>query len=168
MEKNDTGILLNPTNLKLHRTYFKQMVKLIGIITLYRAPIDKSKQYNGVGELDAFYQLPEKVGCIFEEHPTEKTMKKCGWITELQTEASVIHVPYDVKGLERGGLFIIPSGLDNSKGRLFKIIDISNIAVYPASVSCKIGPVWESTHNETELNFKNSNFSLLRDDKEED
>lgn len=168
MEKTDTGILLNPTNLKLHRFYFKQMVKLIGIITLYRAPIDKSKTYNGVGELDTFYHLPERVGCIFEEHPTQKTMKATGWVSELQTDFSIIHVPYDTKGLERGGLFIVPSGLDSAKGRLFKIIEMSTIAVYPASIACKIGPVWESTHNETELNFKNSNFSLIREDKEED
>lgn len=164
MNASDTGLLLNPNNIKLQRFYFKQMVKLIGIIVLFRPLIDKSKQYNGVGELDAYYLPPERVGCIFEEHPTEKTMKKCGWIAELNTEASVIHVPYDLKGLERGSLFIIPSALDNAKGRLFKVIELSTIAVYPASVACKIGPVWESEYNETELNFKSNNFSLLRED----
>lgn len=166
MDKNDTGLLLNPNNIKLQRFYFKQMVKLIGIMTLYRAPIDKSKTYNGVGELDTLYHTPERVGCIFEEHPTEKTMKKCGWVSELNTEASIIHVPYDLKGLERGGLFIIPSALDNAEGRIFKVIELSTVAVYPASIACKIGPVWKSTHNETELNFKNNNFTLLRDDRE--
>ena len=166
MEKTDTGILLNPNNIKLQRFYFKQTVKLIGINTIFRPLIDSSKQYNGVGELDAFYKTPEVVGCIFEEHPTEKTFKKCGWVAELSTDASIIHVPYDLKGLERGSLFIVPSALDNSKGRLFKVLELSTIAVYPASVACKIAPVWESTYNETELNFKNNNFSLLRDDKE--
>ena len=167
MDRNDTGLLLNPNNIKLQRFYFKQMVKLIGIITLFRPIIDKSKQYNGVGELDAYYKSPERVGCIFEEHPTEKTMKKCGWVAELNTEASIIHVPYDLKGLERGSLFIIPSALDHSEGKLFKVIEMSTIAVYPASIACKIGPVWESNYNESELNFKGSNFSLLRDDKED-
>jgi len=166
MDKQDTGILLNPNNIKLQRFYFKQMVKLIGIITLFRSPIKGTKEYNGVGELDAHYNLPERVGCIFEEHPTEKTMKKLGWITELQTDASIIHVPYDLKGLERGALFIIPSALDNSKGRVFKVLEMSTIAVYPASITCKLGPVWESTYNESEVNFAGSNFSLLRDDKE--
>ena len=167
MDKNDTGILLNPNNIKLHRFYFKQMVKLIGITTIFRPLIDKSKQYNGVGELDAYYKQPEKVGCIFEEHPTQKTMKATGWVAELMTDASVIHVPYDLKGLERGSLFIIPSALDGAKGRLFKVIELSTIAVYPASIACKIGPVWESTLNESEINFKGSNFTLLRD-KEND
>lgn len=167
MEKSDTGILLNPNNIKLQRFYFNQMVKLIGIITLFRPLIDSSKHYNGVGELDAYYEQPEKVGCIFDEHPTEKTMKKCGWVAELNTEASIIHVPYDLKGLERGSLFIVPGALDNSKGRLFKVLELSTIAVYPASIACKIGPVYESTYNETDLNFKNNNFSLIRDDRED-
>lgn len=167
MDKSDTGLLLNPNNIKLQRFYFKQMVKLIGIIALFRSPIKSSKEYNGYGELDTYYNMPERVGCIFEEHPVEKTMKKLGWVTEVDTNASVIHVPYDLHGLERGALFIIPSALDNSKGRLFKVIEIGTIAVYPASVACKIAPVWESTYNESELNFKNTNFSLLRDDKED-
>ena len=167
MDKQDTGILLNPNNIKLQRFYFNQMVKLIGIITLFRPLIDSSKQYNGVGELDAYYKQPEKVGCIFDEHPTEKTMKKCGWVAELNTDTSIIHVPYDLKGLERGSLFIVPSALDNSKGRLFKVLELSTIAVYPASIACKIGPVYESTYNETDLNFKNNNFSLIRDDRED-
>ena len=40
MDKKDVGILLNGNNIKLHRQYFKQTVKLIGINVIYRAPME--------------------------------------------------------------------------------------------------------------------------------
>lgn len=77
MDNKDTGLLLNASNIKLHRQYFSEMVKLIGIQVLYRAPRE-GKTYNGYGELDTFYYEPIKIGCIFNEHPTQWTMKKLG------------------------------------------------------------------------------------------
>ena len=43
METEKYGILLNK-DIKLHRQYFKEMVRLIGIYVLYRAP-KKDKTY---------------------------------------------------------------------------------------------------------------------------
>lgn len=40
MEQKDIGILLREKNIKLQRYYFDQVVKLIGIQCIYRAPID--------------------------------------------------------------------------------------------------------------------------------
>lgn len=167
MDKNDVGLLLNPENLKLQRHYFKEMVRLIGINVIYRAPRE-GKTYNGYGELDTFYYEPMPVGCIFVEHPTQYTMKKQGWTTELDEEVSLIQVPYDLPGLQRGALFIIPSGLDDGKGRLFRVLDLSTIAVTPASITCKLGPVWENTSSKTEFQHDNTDFNLLDIDGEDD
>ena len=72
----DYGLLIKP-GIKLHRKWFKQMVKLIGINCLYRAPLP-GKTHDLHGDLDARYELPEVVGCIFQDHPDQKTLKKMG------------------------------------------------------------------------------------------
>ena len=74
--RNDYGLLLNK-DIKLHRQYFKEMVKLLGINCIYKAP-RPSKDYDEHGELDSKYYAPEVVGCIFQEHPDQKTLKKQG------------------------------------------------------------------------------------------
>ena len=160
MDKQDTGLLLNPNNIKLQRNQFKQMCSLIGIMLKYRAPRE-NKHYDGYGELDSYYYEAEKVGCIFEEHPTIWTMRKMGWNSELQEGVLVVHVPYDLKNLQVGSLFYVPSGIDGSEDRLFKVIKMSTIAVYPASISCQIAPMWESNFEENDLDFKHNDFTLL-------
>jgi hypothetical protein len=62
----------------------------------------------------------------------------------------MIHVPYDLQGLQVGALFEVPSGLDTGKGRLFRVISMSNIMVYPASIACEIALEYE-TNDEQHL-----------------
>ena len=70
------GILLN-SNIKLHRQYFREMVKLLGIIVLYRAPLP-NKHYTNYAEIESNYAPPLKIGCIFTDHPDQQTLKKMG------------------------------------------------------------------------------------------
>lgn len=70
-----------------------------------------------------------------------------GWDAELQDGESIIHVPYDLQGLQVGCLFIVPSGIDCAKGRLFRVTELSNIMIYPASVMCKIVPQYEDDYD---------------------
>lgn len=160
MQDKDVGILLQGNNIKIQRFYFNQMVKLIGINTIYRSPLP-NKHWDGSGELDAFYDKPIVVGCIFDEHPNEKTMKKLGWVAELNEGSSMINVPYDLPNLQIGCLFIIPSGLDNAKGRVFRVISMLNIAVYPTSIACEIAPVYENTFDRNQLSHQDNNTNLL-------
>lgn len=164
---NDYGLLLNP-NIKLHRLYFKQMVKLLGINCRYRAPMN-NKTFDKLGDLETDYYPAETVGCIFQDHPDQKTLKKMGWVAELQEGASIIHVPYDLKGLEVGALFTVPSGLDNAEGRVFRVISMQNIMVYPASIACEIAPEYLDT-DELVLtqDFSKTNFNVLVDYEEDD
>jgi hypothetical protein len=164
---NDYGLLLNQ-NIKLHRIYFKQMVKLLGINCQYRAPMN-NKTFDKLGDLETDYYPAETVGCIFQDHPDQKTLKKMGWVAELQEGASIIHVPYDLKGLEVGALFTVPSGLDNAEGRVFRVISMQNIMVYPASIACEIAPEYLDT-DELVLtqDFSKTNFNVLVDYEEDD
>lgn len=167
MERQDTGLLINPNNIKLHREWFKQMCKLLGINVQYRAPIDSSKTYNLYSELDTNYTQPITVSCIYDEHPTQKTMRMLGWNAETNDNTTVIHVPYDLPNLQAGCLFILPAGLDHAQPRIFKVLRMSNIAIYPASISCEIGLVYFNDDDPSNVNdFTQSTFNVLTDESE--
>lgn len=166
MENKDTGLLLDKQNIELQRFYFEELVRLKGINLVYRAPRE-NKEYNGYGELNTFFYEPIVVGCIFDEHPNQWTMKKLGWASELQEEVSIVHVPYNTPRLQNGSLFIVPAGIDGAEGRLFRITKMSTICMYPASVACQIAPVWKNTFENEQLDHSDNNFNLLKEEEED-
>lgn len=164
-EDQKYGLLLQPS-IKLYRQYFKEMVRLNGIYVLYRSPLP-DKHYTTYAEIDSNYNPPILIGCLFDQHPTQYTTKKLGWVSELQENSSIIHVDYDLPNLQVGSLFIIPSGLDDGKGRLFKVIRMSNIMVYPSSISCEIIPEYEDTLDPATINdYTDTDFNLLQDEEQ--
>ena len=194
MERQDTGILLSDKNIKLHRMWFKQMTDLLGLKVLYRAPKDDIKKYNLYGEMNAdefnmqpktaeeieaesdddkareLYEPVQEVWSIYDEHPTQKTMRKLGWNAEMADSSVIIHVPYDLEKLQAGALFWIPAGIDSAEPRLFRVLRISNIAVYPASVACELGPVLVDTMPSSIINSFDasvSSFNILNDESED-
>ena len=159
------GLLLN-NDIKLHRGYFDEMIRLLGIQVIYRAPLP-DKHYTTYAEIESNYAEPILVGCIFDEHPTQQTLKKMGWVAELQQNSSFIHVPYDLPDLQQGALFIVPSGIDNAKGRLFRVVSMSTSMVYPASITCEIVPEYENTYvPETNDDYVHSTDNLLNEEQE--
>lgn len=167
MDNKDVGILLQENNIKLQRHYFKEMCQLIGIQVIYRAPLE-NKSWDGWGELNSYFYPPVRVGCIFEEHPNQKTLKKRGWVAELQENSSLIDVPYDLEHLQAGALFIIPSGLDNAKGRVFKVISNETIAVFPSYITCEIAPVYEDNFDRQQLDKSETNMGILVNDNDKE
>ena len=138
MNHQKYGTLLTP-DIRMHRQYFREMCKLIGIRVLYRAPKPGCK-YTTYAEIDANYYPPVLIGCIFDEHPSQRTLKRMGWVSELNESSSFIHVDYDLDLLQHGALFIVPSGIDDGKGRLFRVVKMATSMVYPASITCEIVP----------------------------
>ena len=164
-DTNKYGILLN-SNAKLHRQYFREMVKLQGIWVLYRPP-KPNKHYTTYAEIESNYEPPTLVGCIFHDHPDQQTLKKIGWMSELQADSSLIEVDYDLPNLQQGALFIIPSGLDTGKGRLFRVVKMSNPIVYPSSITCEIAPEYEDiVQPETVFDYSKSDFNLLNEEED--
>lgn len=162
----DYGILLNEKNIKLHRFYFQETVRLIGVQVGYRAPIE-GKRWTTYAEIDMNYQPLEWVGCLFDDHPTQYTMKKLGWVSELTENACIISVPYDLHDIQVGALFVIPSGIDNAKGRLFKVSRMSNIMLYPASITCEIVPEYMDTYDNPKEKYHNNSFTLLNSEEDD-
>ena len=165
MQAPKYGLLLN-NDIKLHRGYFDEMIRLLDIQVIYRAPLP-DKHYTTYAEIESNYAEPILVGCIFDEHPTQQTLKKMGWVAELQQNSSFIHVPYDLPDLQQGALFIVPSGIDNAKGRLFRVVSMSTSMVYPASITCEIVPEYENTYVlETNDDYVHSTDNLLNEEQE--
>ena len=164
---NKYGMLLTP-EIKLHRKYFLEMAKLLGIQLIYRAPLP-GKTFDEHGDLNANYYPGQVVFGIFQEHPDQKTLKKMGWVAELQENSSIIHVPYDLPNLQVGALFIIPSGIDKAEGRVFRVISMQNIMVYPASIACEIAPEYEDIDEPIlHEDFTQNTTTLLIDNEEDD
>lgn len=158
------GLLLT-SDIKIQRTYFKEMTRLLGVNVIYRS-LKEGKKWTTYGEVDANYNEPTLISCIFDEHPTQQTLKKMGWVSELQQSSSLIHIPYDTPDIQVGCLFLIPSGIDNAQARLFRCVSLSNIMVYPASITCEILPEYETTYDNTLNNFEKSSFNLLNEEED--
>ena len=154
------GFLLNKEDILLQRSYFKELVTMLGVQVKHRAP-RPDKHYTTYSEIKSNYFEPETVGCIFTEHLDQRTMKKLEWNSELSTNASVISVPYDLQGIQQGSLFYIPSAFDNTHERLFRVVEISSIMIYPASLTCKIVPEYENTFSDNLFDHKRNSFNLL-------
>lgn len=164
MTDKNLGILLNQQDISLHLNYFIEMTSLLGIKVIYRAP-KEDKHYTTYGEIDTNFYAPSKVGCIFEEHPTVKSMRKLGWNSENTTDFSIIHVPYNLEKLQKGGIFILPDPFNPKIGRVFRVIELGTIYIYPASVACKIVPEFENTLESSVIeDFSSSNFNLLKEE----
>jgi hypothetical protein len=155
------GLLLNQKDILLQRAYFNEMVTLIGVQVKHRAP-RPDKHYTTYAEIMSNYFEPEVVGCIFVEHPDQRTMKKLGWNAELTTDASLISVPYDLNGIQQGSLFYIPSAFDNTCDRLFRVVEMSSIMIYPASLTCRLVPEYETTFSANLHDHTKNSFNLLR------
>lgn len=166
--RTDYGILINK-DIKLHRMWFKQMLALHGVNCKYRAPL-QNKTNDVHGDLQTGYKPEIIVGCLFEEHPNQKSLRKAGWVAELQEGSSMIHVPYDLPDLQVGALFEVPSGLDNGKGRLFRVISMSNIMIYPASIACEIALEYESNDEQQLITaaHEQEDMPLLIDQEDDD
>ena len=171
--------LLYKQDVLIQRQYFVEMTKLLGITVMYTYPkvigdnsdelsaLPSQKEYSIYGEQRGKYEDWIPIGCIFEEYPTQQSLRKLGWLTELQENASIIHLPYDTPGLQRGSLVVVPMGVNSNTGRLFKVTRLSNIMLYPASISCEIVPEWENSLSESQVNnFSESNFNVLFDPEE--
>lgn len=158
-EEQKFGTLLT-SDMKLYRKYFDELVKLQGIKVVYYAP-KTDKHYTLHGELFSNYQEPEVIGCLFNEYPDQRSMRKKGWVVELQDGASLISVPFDLHDLQRGALFAIPSGLDNTSGRLFRVESLLNTMIYPSSITCEIVPEWEDTLPDSKLDRQHTDFNFL-------
>ncbi len=163
--KDKYGLLLSPT-IKIHRKYFDEMLRLLGITVIYYQP-KPDKHYTTYAEIKSNYFEPIATKCIFNDHPNQVTLRKLGWVSELSDSACIIQVPYDLPGIQQGALFIVPSGLDDGKGRLFRVTKMSTTMVYPSCITCEIVPEYYDSQTNASQDYSHSSFNnLAREDDE--
>lgn len=160
------GLLINREDILLHRNYFNELVTMMGVQVKHRAP-RPDKHYTTYAEIESNYYEPDQVGCIFTDHLDQRTMKKLGWNSELMSDAAVISVPYDLNGIQQGSLFYVPSAFDNTSDRLFRVVEISSIMIYPASLTCKIVPEYSNTFSKNLHDHTRNSFNLLRTEEDD-
>ena len=136
------------------------MVKLIGIQLQYYQ-VKPGKSYTTYTEIKTTHYDPITIGCIFDEHPTQKTLKKMGWVAELQENSSIIHVAYDLPGIQQGALFSIPSAIEGAPNRLFRVVNMMTTMIYPASISCELVPEYIDNFDKSLFNYQHTDFNLL-------
>ena len=56
-QQNNYGLLLHKSDITLHRKWFKEMAKLLGIKVIYRAP-RPDKHYTTYAEIESNYYEP--------------------------------------------------------------------------------------------------------------
>lgn len=164
--RNSYGILINSDAL-LHRQWFEEMVRLHGEGALYEYPINGKYNQNGEFVCDN-YSPPTQVGVIYEQRPKLKTTKLLHWNSQLQDEASLVHIPYNTENLMLNGRVIMPSPYDASKGDVFRIVEMSAVsAIYPDAISCAIVPVWADKFDKSQFDYTNSTLNLLFEEEED-
>lgn len=166
LSQSDYGLLLNEHNIKFQRRQFNEMVRLLGINVKYFSI--KNKQFSSYSELVADQNNSVTIGVIFTDHLDQKTQKKLGWNSELSEQALVINFPYDTPDIQVGCLVQVPSGLDNAPPRTFRISRMSNIMIYPASITCECVPEYINTlpANQVE-DFRNTSMGVLMKDEDD-
>ena len=134
----------------------------------YFAPLP-GKTFDRHGDLDTDYFPKEEIGCIFHEHPDQKTVKMVGWVAELQEGSSLIEVPWDTPHIQVGALFLIPSGIDFAEPRLFRVISMQNIMLNPVSITCEIAPEFEDVDEPVVHNdYSRETYTLLSPGEDDD
>ena len=162
---SDYGILFHESDIKLHRKYFAEMVKLWGVQAIYYAP-KSTLHYTTYGEIDSNYYEPQKIGVLFNEHPDQKTMKLMGWDYQQDTQVALITVPYDTPHIQVGALFMFPAAVDGGEPRMFRVSKMKTSMIYPSGVTCECVPEYKDNFDKADFSFKNSGVNLLN--REED
>lgn len=146
------------------------MSRMLGVSSEYYAlsSVSQLDNYSESTKTTSIYDKPISIYVIFESYPDQKTLKKHGWVSELSEGSSIIHVAYDLPNLSVGARFTFPSGLDEGKPRIFQVIKMQNIMIYPASITCEVAPVYDNVDAPVITKDFTQDTSTLLVDLEED
>lgn len=135
-------------DVKIHRRYFNEALEAYGVDALYYQ-VKPGKKFTSIGELSANYYAPTEGKVIFDQTPQLRTLKKLGWVSELDQTLPLLHVSFDLPGIETGCLFKIKDPLQFSGGRLFRITKMSVGIISPASITVQAVPIAGTEPSET-------------------
>ena len=151
------GLLTNE-DAEIYRGFFREMCELLGQTVLYQYPLNTNKTIHSEPNIEL--SDPIRLDIIFNENPTVDTLRKHGWVTEINGSLPVIaQVPYDIPGLARYARITIPPVGNVMRERIFEITAISTILEYPDCWTVRLVPVYNSYKEKN--NYSNSNIEYM-------
>lgn len=145
---------------RIFKFYAKEALEMYGIPSEYYQ-CKPGRTFTTLGELKACYYDPVRTKVIFDQAPQVRTLKKLGWVTELDAQQPIVHVMFDLPGLEVGCLFNIKDPLTIDSGRMFRITKMSTGILYPATVTCQIVAIMGDEIEETTNPYDGSESIFL-------
>lgn len=160
--------LLVDKDANMFKSYFKEMAKLRGIRCKYQYPLP-NKEYTIYSELKASYSEPLLVDIVFEENPSQRTLRRHGWFSEDKKDATpyLANVPFDLPELQKGCLIWVPSGATDVF-KPFRVEDISSVIEFPASLTVKLAPYLQDTTPSSYESYQKTNTNYLKSEEGED
>lgn len=152
-------------DLEIQRYYFDEACDFYGIPARY-FQVKPGMHWTVAGEMSSNFFDPIKTRPIFDEAPKVSTLKKLGWVPELNEEVPPLaHLSFTLPGLQVGCLLEVKDPLAVDKGRMFRITKMKTGIIYPASVTCQIVPIVGSDTEATVTPYEGEK-TLFLDKKE--
>lgn len=147
--------LLNRQDALIYRRYFKEMCKLIGISVGYQYIIKKELTIHS--EDNSTFSMPVRIDVIFDENPSIDTLKRYGWVSELnEQQPTLCHFAYDTPKLQVGCRVMVEATKGTPRPRVFSISKISNDLEYPDSYACALVPVFDQLPQKNQYTLVNT------------
>ena len=151
-------------DLIIFRQQFREVLDMYGIDAKYYQ-IKPNHHYTVAGEISANYYNPVPCKILFDQVPKISTLKRLGWVSELEPGASLIHVAFDTPGIAFGALYEIKDPLSPDSGRLFRITKLQTGILYPVSISCQVVPVVGTEPEQTVKPYEGNKSIFLNTEK---
>ena len=135
-------------DLTIYRQWASEELDLYGVSAEYYQ-LKPNHSWTVAGELAANYFDPRPIKLFFDQVPKISTLKKLGWVTELDQQASLVNILFTTPGIAVGCLFNIKDPLTPDSGRLFRVTKLQTGILYPSYVTCQIVPVLGTEPEET-------------------
>lgn len=136
----------------------KSAWNFFGQTVMYQYPLNVNKTIHSEPNIEL--SDPIRLDIIFNENPTVDTLRKHGWVTEINGSLPVIaQIPYDTPGLARYARITIPPVGNVMRERIFEVTAISTILEYPDCWTVQLVPVYNSYKEKND--YSNSNVEYL-------
>lgn len=133
------------------------MAELLGQTVMYQYPLTFDKTIHSEPNIE--FSDPVRLDIIFNENPTVDTLRKHGWVTEINGSLPVIaQVPYDTPHLARYARITIPPVGNIMRERIFEVTEISTFLEYPDCWTVKLAPVYNSIKETNDYSDKNIDY----------
>lgn len=147
--------LLNRQDARIFRGYFSEMCKLIGISVGYQYVTEKHMTIHS--EDNSKFSMPVRLDILFDENPSNDTLNKLGWISELNDQNPIIaNLPYNTPNLTVNARITVESIDGVARPRVFKITKIQADLEFPDAYTCALVPVFDQYPQKNQYTLVNT------------